>query len=340
MIDRLYRFRILREEPSHLLAALDEANGAQVWLAPIQFDAARRKAQTKELLAFAVTRKAEKFTANGHFYLVASSEAAARDLLTAALTSLSVGDEKKPKIDIGDEKKKDNEDSPEPPPATLNKTQLKALAALAVAAILVIILIAEWPSKTATPEFQQVNNTSGHTIQISDTTPNATIYYTTDGSTPSTSSTRYEDHHALSGITGGTSVRAIATAPGHSASDVGQKTVQISEAESDFYSGRFFYNLSEYFKAHDLFVESCKGNFLPACNFLGAMYTEGKGVEKDFPTAFRYFKKACDGGIAQGCANCGGLYERVGRLDVARKYYKQACAAGNETACNALRSLR
>ncbi len=42
MIRRLYRVQILREEPPPLSAAMDEADGTQVWLAPIQFDADRR----------------------------------------------------------------------------------------------------------------------------------------------------------------------------------------------------------------------------------------------------------------------------------------------------------
>ncbi|WP_058187904.1 hypothetical protein [Terracidiphilus gabretensis] len=142
MIHRLYRFRILREEPSPLIAAMDEADGAQVWLAPIQFDPDRRAIQTEELVAIAESRKAENFTANGHFYLVASSEAEALDLLTDALACISIVDETKPEISDQDHiRKSDLEDTTEPQPAKSDRVRIFLLVALAAAAVLVVIFI-------------------------------------------------------------------------------------------------------------------------------------------------------------------------------------------------------
>jgi hypothetical protein len=54
-------------------------------------------------------------------------------------------------------------------------------------------------------------------IPITDTTPNATIYYTTDGSTPTTSSTVYSGPVAVSSTE---TLNAIASAPGYASSAV------------------------------------------------------------------------------------------------------------------------
>jgi hypothetical protein len=145
MIHRLYRFQILREEPSPLIAAMDEANGAQVWLAPIRFDPARRATQTAELVAIADSLEAEKFTANGHFYLIGSSEAEALDLLTHALACTSIAGEKKREISDGEQgdpgRKDDKDSSSESQPTKPDRARIFLLVALAAAALLIVIFI-------------------------------------------------------------------------------------------------------------------------------------------------------------------------------------------------------
>ncbi len=62
-------------------------------------------------------------------------------------------------------------------------------------------------------------------VSISDASPNATIYYTTDGSTPTTSSTQYSGSIVV-GI-GTTTIRAIAVAPGWSQSAVASAIYKV-----------------------------------------------------------------------------------------------------------------
>ena len=63
-------------------------------------------------------------------------------------------------------------------------------------------------------------------VTISDASPNMTIYYTTDGSTPTTSSAQYTGSAIFVGF-GTTTIRAIAVAPGWSQSAVASATYRI-----------------------------------------------------------------------------------------------------------------
>jgi glucosylceramidase len=81
------------------------------------------------------------------------------------------------------------------------------------------------PPVAATPSFWPIAGTYSPTqITISDTTANSTIYYTTDGSTPTASSTPYTGPVTVSSTT---TVKAIATATGFSASAVASATYTV-----------------------------------------------------------------------------------------------------------------
>jgi hypothetical protein len=82
----------------------------------------------------------------------------------------------------------------------------------------------------ATPTFSPPGGMylMGMPVSISDATPGATIYYTTDGSTPTTSSPVYTGPIQLSSspLTT-TTIKAIAVAPGSSQSSVASATYTI-----------------------------------------------------------------------------------------------------------------
>ena len=81
----------------------------------------------------------------------------------------------------------------------------------------------------ATPTFSPVagSYTSAQTVTISDTTPGATIYYTTNGTTPTTSSTVYSGPITVSATE---TVNAIAIASGYTTSSVGVAPYTIGAA--------------------------------------------------------------------------------------------------------------
>jgi glucosylceramidase len=81
------------------------------------------------------------------------------------------------------------------------------------------------PPAAATPSFWPIAGTYSPTqITLSDSTANSTIYYTTDGSTPTVASTPYAGPVAISSTV---TVKAIATASGFSSSAVASATYTV-----------------------------------------------------------------------------------------------------------------
>jgi hypothetical protein len=78
----------------------------------------------------------------------------------------------------------------------------------------------------ATPKFSPVAGTytTAQNVTISTTTPGATIYYTTNGTTPTTSSTKYKSAVKVSSAE---TIEAIAAATGYTNSAVGKAAYTI-----------------------------------------------------------------------------------------------------------------
>ena len=88
-----------------------------------------------------------------------------------------------------------------------------------------------WPA--ATPSFSPAggNYTSVQTVKISDWTPGTTIYYTTDGTTPTSGSAVYQTPIEVSSTQ---TIQAIAAAGGYSNSAVANAVYTLDLAQPDF----------------------------------------------------------------------------------------------------------
>ena len=90
----------------------------------------------------------------------------------------------------------------------------------------------------ATPTFSPAAGTytSAQSVTLSDSTAGASIYYTTDGTTPTTSSTKYT---AAINVASTTTIKAIAAAAGFSQSAVATASYTINLPSNINYSGGF-----------------------------------------------------------------------------------------------------
>ena len=79
-----------------------------------------------------------------------------------------------------------------------------------------------------------------------------------------------------------------------------------------------------------------------ACATLGMIYENipvlgDLGVKQDLAKAFKFYKKACDGGYARGCFGLGGFYfegKEVAKDDKkALEFFKKACDIGDKESC-------
>jgi TPR repeat protein len=60
--------------------------------------------------------------------------------------------------------------------------------------------------------------------------------------------------------------------------------------------------------AADHFRQGCDVGIAGACNNMGLMYAEGKGVGADQAKALDYLQRGCDAGELRACANVGSRY--------------------------------
>jgi hypothetical protein len=147
----------------------------------------------------------------------------------------------------------------------------------------------------ATPTFSPAAGSYAgtQTVSISDSSPSPTIYYTTDGTTPTTSSTVYST--PLS-VTATKTVKAIATSSGYSNSAVGSATYTIGCGLTPYATGNIDYSQLKAgsrqgagffvqmaaggFTTNDLLIYDCNGNDIDSGTLLSSLVTgyPGAGV--------------------------------------------------------------
>ena len=116
------------------------------------------------------------------------------------------------------------------------------------------------------------------------------------------------------------------------AEEAKESTIQevISEMEKACESGKDFTN------------ENATVKYEEVCGYLGGVYENipelgDLGVKQDLAKAFKFYKKACDGGYALSCFGLGGFYHEgkaVAKDDKkALEFFERACDTGYESGC-------
>jgi serine/threonine protein kinase len=215
---------------------------------------------------------------------------------------------------------------------------------------------------TAAPVFTPAAGTypDAQTVAITDQTPNAEIHFTQDGSQPTENSPTYV--LPIYNLASGTTVRAIATAEGHTPSSEVSGTYTWSSAPhlpakpagggatqagsatssvSNFYDqAKSAYDHKQFVLARSLFKQACDTGDMKACNYLGYLYAQGIGGVQSAQLARGVYGIACDQGTWSSCASLGSIYQDAGNTEDARKYFKKACDGGSAEGCNLLRGVQ
>lgn len=355
---QLYRFQIHREIASGVFAAIDEADNSKIWIVEVKPRPGQREVDVKNLEEIAASRRCESCTAEGKFYIVAVSEKQVEQLRDA-IAAVGLGPTP-PEKHVQEPADKDERQQLPPPARGENRTIQRVLipAVAIVIAIAVLSAVAVRP-KTSMPILSPSGGTFSNVqqVNVSDATPGAVIHYTLDGSTPTASSSVYTGPFA--NLPTGTVVRAIATAPGHSASDEVTGTYRWWSA---YDRGKEAFDQKLYPQARSDFnlacnsaqaairkcaQEACSGSQwanskrnVSACNYLGYLYANGLGGPREVGKAHEVYRTACENGNLAGCASLGSLEQDAGNIAAARTYFQKACSGGVSEACGFLRGLQ
>jgi serine/threonine-protein kinase len=121
----------------------------------------------------------------------------------------------------------------------------------------------------------------------------------------------------------------------------GNPAAQHSPAEESSYDkGKSAYDHKQYVAARTLFAQACDGGAPRACNYLGYLYAQGLGGPRDADKARTIYQNACGSGNLSSCASLGSLYQDAGNNSEARKYFKKACDGGLTEGCTLLRGVQ
>ena len=84
------------------------------------------------------------------------------------------------------------------------------------------------------------------------------------------------------------------------------------------------------------FRAGCNRDHIPACFFLGGLYTAGRGGAVDLDAAGKLFNKACTAQLLEGCYALGRIYDASPDPEyqlAASEFYRYACDGGLVVAC-------
>lgn len=119
---------------------------------------------------------------------------------------------------------------------------------------------------------------------------------------------------------------------------------EMPDADALFQRARDFEKRNNYLEAYENYLLASKYGSAKAFVNLGIMYSEGRGVDKDYKKAFEYFQSAAEKGDAFAQYNIGFMYENgygVNKdIDIAREWYKKAAAQGDAGAQERLDRLQ
>lgn len=113
-----------------------------------------------------------------------------------------------------------------------------------------------------------------------------------------------------------------------------EKSCDGNKADDCVYLGFLAGARHDYKNANKLYAKACELGDAMGCQNLGSSYANAQGVQKDYEKAKELFLRACamkDG--RGGCYNLGVLYEKQNRNELAKKYFKKACDLGDKDGC-------
>jgi len=121
----------------------------------------------------------------------------------------------------------------------------------------------------------------------------------------------------------------------------GNGTPQTPSGQTNSYDqGKSAYDHKQYAEARPLFTNACDSGDMRACNYLGYLYAQGLGGARDSMKARTIYQGACEQGNLASCASLGSLYQDAGNNNEARKYFKKACDGGLAEGCTLLRGVQ
>jgi TPR repeat protein len=124
------------------------------------------------------------------------------------------------------------------------------------------------------------------------------------------------------------------------------KIISSIKQEASFYlfnKGIRYYDMGNYPKALNFFVDSCKYDNPEGFSMVAYMFEHGYGVDKNYLEAVRFYEKGCMHGSLVSCNNLGVLYEKGNGVEKnwekSKKLYKKSCNKGYNLGCSNLRNL-